>query len=153
MQQNSEIARLKDQIIQTYQAAYRVHASPVRFSSQMLMVAKLASMQNDARQLARMIGEHETQAFLLDVMLRAQKRDTPQRQEPLFQPGSLIQRASGNTTLYRVIKIQYIEQMPYYHVVSCNGRYLIVSHAQMHQWRKATISDISEPATTKGEAR
>jgi hypothetical protein len=148
MQQNNEIAKLKDQIIQSYQAAYRVLSSPVRFSSQTLIVAKLASMQNDAAQLARILGEHETQAFLLDVMLHAHEVAAPQKQEPLFQPGSLIQRASGQSTLYRVIMIQYIEQTPYYHLVSSNGRYLIVSHAQIYQWRKAAINDLSAQTTT-----
>ena len=146
----SEIARLKDQIIQSYQAAYHVLASPARLSSQTLIAAKLTNVQNDAGQLARIIGEHEVQAFLLDVMLRAHTEDTPQRQGSLFQPGALIQRASGSATLYRVTMIQYIEQTPYYHIVSSNGRYLIISHAQIHQWRKAAINDISAQTTTAG---
>jgi hypothetical protein len=148
-----EIAKLKDQIMQNYQAAYRLLSSPVRISSQTLIAVKLASMQNDAAQLARIMGEHETQAFLLDVMLHAHEVDIPQRQEPLFQPGALIQRASGATTLYRVVMIQYIEQTPYYHIVSSNGRYLIISHAQIHQWRKAAINDISAQATTGKEGK
>jgi len=150
---DNEIARLKDQIIQNYQAAYRVLSSPVRLSSQTMIAAKLANMQNDTVQLARIVGEHEAQAFLLDVMLRAHEVATPQKQEPLFQPGALIQRASESATLYRVVMIQYIEQTPYYHIISRNGRYLIIPHNQIHQWKKAAISDISEPATTKGEAR
>lgn len=146
----SEITRRKDQIIQNYQAAYRVLSSPVRFSSQTMIAAKLTSMQNDAVQLALLIGEHETQAFLLDVMMHAHEIEMPQKQEPLFQPGALIQQASGNTALYRVTVIQYIEQTPYYHIVSSNGRYLIISHAQMHQWREAATSDISAQTTTTG---
>ena len=150
MMEVDKIARLKNQIIQSYQSAYRVLSSPARLSSQTVIAAKLANMQNDTVQLARMIGEHEAQAFLLDVMLRAHEVDTPQRQEPLFQPGALIQRTSGATTLYRVITIQYIEQTPYYHLVSSNGRYLIVSHAHMYQWRKAAINDISAQTTKTG---
>jgi len=145
---DNEIARLKDQIIKNYQAAYRVLASPARLSSQTLITAKLTNIQNDAVQLARMIGEHETQAFLLDVMMRAHTIDITQRQEPLFQPGALIQRVSENTTLYRVTFIQCIEQTPYYHLISQDRRYLIISHEKIHQWRKAATSDMSAQATT-----
>ena|SRR5579884_2339604 len=151
MMEVDEIARLKAQIIQSYQAAYRMLSSPTRLSSQTMITAKLASMQNDAVQLALLIGEHKTQAFLLDVMLRAHEGDTPQKQEPLFQPGSLIQRVSGSTTLYRVTFVQYIEQMPYYHLISRDQRYLIVSHEQIHQWKKAAISDISAQTTTRSQ--
>ncbi len=118
MMGDNEIARLKDQILQNYQAAYRVLASPLRPSSQTLITAKLTNMQNDAVQLARLVGEHETQAFLLNVMLHAHTVDILQKQEPLFQLGALIQRVSGNTTLYRITFIQYIEQTPYYHLIS-----------------------------------
>jgi hypothetical protein len=149
---DNEIARLKDQIIQSYQAAYRVLASPARLSSQTLIAAKLANMQNDAARLARLIGEHGAQAFLLDVMMHAYAEDTPQKQEPFFQPGALIQRVSGNTTLYRVTFIQYIEQTPYYHLISRDRRHLILPHAQIHQWQKAATSDISVQATTGREA-
>ncbi len=145
---DDEIARLKDQIMQNYQAVYRMLSSPARPSSQTMLAARLTNMQNDAVQLARLIGEHEMQAFLLDVMMHAQPVDTVQKQEPLFQPGSLIQRASGHITLYLVTFIQYIEQTPYYHLVSRDGRYLIISHAQIHQWKKATVNDISAQATT-----
>ncbi len=71
------------------------------------------------------------------------------QQEPLFQPGALIQRASGNTTLYRVTFIQYIERIPYYHLISRDRRYLILPHDQIHQWRAAATNDISEQITSK----
>ena len=146
-----EIAKLKDQITQSYQAAYRLLSSPTRLSSQTMIAAKLANMQNDTVQLALLIGEHEAQAFLLDVMLHASyEEEKPQKQEPLFQPGALIQRASGSNTLYRVTFIQYIERTPYYHLISRDQRYLIVSHEQIHQWKKAAISDISAQTTTAG---
>jgi hypothetical protein len=145
---DNEIARLKDQIIQNYQAAYRILSSPMRLSSQTLITAKLTNIQNDAVQLARVIGEREIQAFLLDVMLHAHTVDILQKQEPLFQLGALIQRVSGNTTLYRVTFIQYIEQTPYYHLISHDRRYLIVSHEKIHQWRKAATSDSAAQATT-----
>lgn len=156
MMGDSEIARLKNQIIQSYQAAYRVYNSQARYASHAIITARLASMQNYAVQLAHIIGEHEAHKFLANVMtddhtadISPATADNPQRQEPFFQPGALIQRASGSNTLYRVTAIQHIEQVPYYHLISQDKRYLILPHDQIYQWRAAAESDIAAQETRR----
>jgi len=156
MMGESEVARLKGQIIQNYRAACRVFNSPARYASHAIITARLASMQNYVVQLAHIIGEHEAHKFLIHVMaddhtadISPTMVDNPQRHELLFQPGALIQRASGSNTLYRVTAIQYIEQIPYYHLISRDKRYLILPHAQVHQWRKAAESDTAAQVTRR----
>jgi hypothetical protein len=151
-----EVARLKDQIIQNYQAACQVFNSPARYASHAIITARLASLQNYAVQLAHIVGEHEAHKFLIHIMSDDHTADNSlttadhsQIQQPFFQPGALIQRASGSNMLYRVTAIQYIEQIPYYHLVSQDKRYLILPHAHIQQWRAAAKSDIAAQETRR----
>jgi hypothetical protein len=68
-------------------------------------------------------------------------------QPPTFQVGDVIRSKKHTHNLYRVDYIQYIQNIPYYHISAiCEHRW-VISHTHVEQWQHATPDEIQERAT------
>lgn len=77
------------------------------------------------------------------------KRTLLQRicQQSLFHIGDLIRSKEQKHNLYRIDYIQYIQNIPYYHLSANDEHRRIIPHPIAEQWQHATPEEIQECTT------